>query len=337
MKGIHTLWDLLVQNDWLAKLDLKDAYFTVPIHPDHQKFLRFVVEQVQYQFKCLPFGLSCAPWAFTKVLRPVAAFLWTLGVRVIVYIDDMLIMGESPDVVKNHVTAMVALLEGLGFIVNMDKSVLCPTQQLEFLGLQVNSADLHLRLPGEKIKQIRVKASQLLRASSILGQAECYNTSSVYSPTFLSPPEERPAEIPVSERAGLQFLPPAICGSSRGDTMVAATSLPVERQIVDPAPRVDGDSFGCFLNWLGSGLWGDSYGGPWSPSNQEMHINCLELKAAALALQSLVKDQTGISVLLQLDSQTAVSYINHLGEQSLPSSQIWRRVYGCGPFAGTWC
>ena len=57
----------------------------------------------------------------------------------IAYINNMLIIGESLDVVRDHVTAMVALLEGLGFIVSTDKSVLSPTQQLEFLGLQVNS------------------------------------------------------------------------------------------------------------------------------------------------------------------------------------------------------
>ena len=69
-------------------------------------------------------------------------------------------MGESPVVVWDHVTAMVAILEGLGFIINTDKSVLCPTQQLEFLGLQVNTTiDLHLFLPGEKIRQIRVVSS----------------------------------------------------------------------------------------------------------------------------------------------------------------------------------
>ena len=80
----------------------------------------------------------------------------------IVYIDYMLIMGESPDVLWDYVTPMVAILEGLGFIINTDKFVLCPTQQLEFLGLQVNTIDLHLHLPGEKIRQIHVEASQLL-------------------------------------------------------------------------------------------------------------------------------------------------------------------------------
>ena len=46
---------------------------------------------------CPVLSILCS-WAFTKVLHTVAAFLWTLGVRVIVYIDNMLIMGKSPDV-----------------------------------------------------------------------------------------------------------------------------------------------------------------------------------------------------------------------------------------------
>ena len=54
--------------------------------------------------------------------------------------------------------------------------------------------------------------------------------------------------------------------------------------------------------------WGDvcgkiHTGGPWSPMEQGMHINGLELKVATLALQALVKDQIEILVLLQLDSQ----------------------------------
>ena len=54
-------------------------------------------------------------------------------------------------------------------------------------------------------------------------------------------------------------------------------------------------------------------GGPWSQSEQQLHINCLELLAATLAVKSFLKDQEGSSVLLQLDNQTAVAYINNMG------------------------
>ena len=66
MEGIHTLRELIEPGDWLAKVDLKDAYFAVPIHYSHHQYLRFNFQGKCYQFICLPFGLSSAPWVFTR-------------------------------------------------------------------------------------------------------------------------------------------------------------------------------------------------------------------------------------------------------------------------------
>ena len=66
-----TLRDLVNTEDWLAKVDLKDAYFATPIHKSNHKYLRFVYQGKHYQFQCLPFGLSSAPLVFTKTLKPV--------------------------------------------------------------------------------------------------------------------------------------------------------------------------------------------------------------------------------------------------------------------------
>ncbi|XP_068234297.1 uncharacterized protein [Palaemon carinicauda] len=62
-------------------LDLKDAYFQIPVHPSSRKYLRLMWGQVAYQFTILCFSLSTAPQVFTSVLptpvlprRLVAAF-----------------------------------------------------------------------------------------------------------------------------------------------------------------------------------------------------------------------------------------------------------------------
>ena len=44
-----------------------------------------------------------------------------------------------------------------------------------------------------------------------------------------------------------------------------------------------------------------------------MHINCLELLAATLAVKTFVKNLTQVSVLLRIDNTTAVAYINNMG------------------------
>ena len=51
-------------------IDLKDGYSTIPIHPDHYKYVRFLRNSTLFEFICLPFGLSSAPGApFSKVPR----------------------------------------------------------------------------------------------------------------------------------------------------------------------------------------------------------------------------------------------------------------------------
>ena len=59
--------------DWMAKVPLKDVYFMLPIRGEDRAFFKFSFRNRMYQFKCLPFGLACAPWVFTKTLKPVSA------------------------------------------------------------------------------------------------------------------------------------------------------------------------------------------------------------------------------------------------------------------------
>ena len=111
MEGIHMLKDLLKQGDFMAKIDVKDAYFAVPISEPDRKYLRFRWRNIIYQFNCLPFGLSCAPWVFTKITKAATAVLREMGIRLIVYIDDMLVMAESETLLKDHIAGTVYLLE----------------------------------------------------------------------------------------------------------------------------------------------------------------------------------------------------------------------------------
>ena len=62
-----------------GKMNLKDAYLQMPIHPTYQPLLTFQWRDKYYKFTCLPFGLSAAPRVFTKVLKPVVGFLRQVG------------------------------------------------------------------------------------------------------------------------------------------------------------------------------------------------------------------------------------------------------------------
>ena len=63
----------LTQGDWVTSIDLKDAYFHIPVQPTARKYLRFTHLQEVYQFKALPFGLTSAPLEFSRVTETLGA------------------------------------------------------------------------------------------------------------------------------------------------------------------------------------------------------------------------------------------------------------------------
>ena len=151
MESIKLVKGLIQEGDWLTKLDLKDAYLTLPVYQAHQKYLRFQWQDQQWQFKVLPFGLNSAPYTFTKLMKPVVALLRRLGIQIILYLDDMLLMAEAESEARGDFNTAVFLLTSLGFIVNMEKSIGSPSQQIVFLGFKVDSRKMTIALPTQKL------------------------------------------------------------------------------------------------------------------------------------------------------------------------------------------
>ncbi len=81
MENIDSVKHLLRPGDFMATIDLKDAYFSVPIDLRDRKYLRFLWDNALYEFTCLPFGYNLAPRVFTKILKPVQSALRSRGIR----------------------------------------------------------------------------------------------------------------------------------------------------------------------------------------------------------------------------------------------------------------
>ena len=167
MEGFHMVKDLVKPGDWLAKLDLKDAYFLVPVDPNHQKFLQFQWQGNLYQFHCLPFGLSCAPRTFTKLMKPVVAFLRERGIRLIIYLDDLLILCNCRDTLLSQLELIKDLFQTLGLLINNKKSQLESLQEIVFLGLTISTIAMQVSLPKEKVTRIQQEARQMLSKTEV--------------------------------------------------------------------------------------------------------------------------------------------------------------------------
>ena len=127
------------EGDFLASLDLKDAYFQIPIHGSSRKLLRFMSEGTVYQFKALCFGLSTAPQVFTRVFAAVSAWAHARGIRLLRYLDDWLVLSSSEKKAKESIRELLSLCRTLGIVINEKKSDLVPSQSAKYLGMTIDT------------------------------------------------------------------------------------------------------------------------------------------------------------------------------------------------------
>ena len=135
----------------MASVGLKDAYLSVAIEAVHRKYLCFVWAGQMYEFQCLPFGLSSASRIFTKLLKPVVSLLRRQGIRLVIFLDDMPVFAQSKEDPMSQMEQIAQLLNLLGFSINHEKSQLNPTQQIQFLGFQIDPHNLMIQ---EKVERL---------------------------------------------------------------------------------------------------------------------------------------------------------------------------------------
>lgn len=166
LENLSIVPQIVQKGSFLFSTDLEDAYFHIPMHPKSRPHLCFQWRGVYYRSNVLPFGLSLAPWVFTKTLRPLVRYCRSLGISVVAYLDDFLWSAGKPSVDK-LVTFVLAVIAALGFSISNKKSDLTPKQVLLFLGLLVNSESLTFEVPKEKLAKILAALSVLLAKAEV--------------------------------------------------------------------------------------------------------------------------------------------------------------------------
>ena len=273
-----------------------------------------------YEFQCLPFGLSSAPRAFTKTLQPVLAVLRSLGIQIVIYIDDMLLLHQQSKVLQRMFAHVVAFLEKLGFLVKIEKCSVTPSQCIVFLGAKLDSTT-SISLPQPKLSTILDTCQVLLaqgcvpmRTLSIfIGRmSHASQTGIMMAPLYyrglqrlhLKTVAQHGHGSRVSVPLNYQALADLKWWVSESEHL---NGCPVQQPPIDATIWSDASKKG----W-GAAYQGISTGGHWSVEEAQAHINVLELRAATLALKALLKHQLPVPkhVHLRLDNTTAVAYIN---------------------------
>ena len=116
MEGLQNLKYLLQEGDCICKLDVKDAAcYSVPLQKNFRKYVRFRWSGNLYEFLYPCFGLGPTPRIFTKLLKILIAVLRRINIRMIIYLDDMLVMGHSIEEISMSRDTKILLLQHLCF------------------------------------------------------------------------------------------------------------------------------------------------------------------------------------------------------------------------------
>ena len=76
-----------------------------------------------------------SPRLFTKVLTPVIAYIWKMGIKISLYLYDILIVGNSHHCRGvDHPDSSLSLETGRLYIINLKKSELTLVQDIVYIG-----------------------------------------------------------------------------------------------------------------------------------------------------------------------------------------------------------
>ena len=142
---------------YLFKFDLKSGYHHVDIFEEHQTYLGFsweINQQTHYfVFTVLPFGLSTAPFVFTKVVQTLIKYWRLHAISIVCFLDDCL--GIEFGYSKSETSKFVLnTLINAGFVINKEKSVWEPIKTLTWLGISVNLNKGCLYVSNERISSL---------------------------------------------------------------------------------------------------------------------------------------------------------------------------------------
>ncbi|CAI7909611.1 unnamed protein product [Closterium sp. NIES-54] len=147
----------------MFSIDLKSGYHHVDIHPSCWKYLGFRFDGKTYVFRSLPFGLVTAPFVFTQLIKQLARRWRAMGIRVIPYVDDILFLCDTEAKARATCQSIIHDLNKAGLVINSKKSHLQPTQQLRFLGVELDTDRGQFSIGAERRASLLSTLQVLLR------------------------------------------------------------------------------------------------------------------------------------------------------------------------------
>lgn len=337
---MDTLWTvirMMKPNCYMASIDIKDAYYSVPIAETDQKYLKFEWQGVLYKFTCFPNGLALCPRKFTKLLKPVYCYLRKKGHLSSGYIDDSYLQGDGYQDCLANVVDTIKLFDSLGFIIHPEKSVFIPTQIITFLGFVLDSRTMTVYLTQQKqlkvknacLHIIKIQRPVIRLIAQLLGLMTSSFPGVMYGPLYYRRLDM--AKTDALSQCGdfegtMELTPPVL-----EDINWWINNINLSYYVIDHGePQATLYTDASTTGW-GCEFQGTPTGGSWSSVEAQNHINYLEMLAIKLGLKCFEDKVRHQHVKLMVDNMTAVTILNNMGtSHSWKLNELNKEIW-------TWC
>eukprot|EP00731_Ephydatia_muelleri_P015005 Em0008g725a len=169
-EDIRVAMAMFEKGEWMFSFDLKSGYHHVDVAQQYRKYLGFEWGGVTYTFVVLPFGLSSAPYVFTKMMRPLVRLWRSKGIKAIVYLDDGIVSSQNESSAKASSAWVRDTLDRAGWVCNEAKSVWVPTHELVWLGFNLNLSKGSISVPEGKVRALQHSLKVAVKTSSLLAK-----------------------------------------------------------------------------------------------------------------------------------------------------------------------
>jgi hypothetical protein len=167
-QSIQDAVDMIKPGYFMGKLDIQSAYRAVKSHLSNWRATglkwRFAGDNFDTYMvdERLMFGGSKCPEVFNRITQGVKAIMAANGYKnIVIYLDDMLVIGATYEQCLRTMNALLRLLHRLGFHINYSKME-GPVQRLTFLGIVLDTLSMTLCIPHDKMQDVR---NSLLRVN----------------------------------------------------------------------------------------------------------------------------------------------------------------------------
>lgn len=131
MQNMQEIFHRLESAKYYSIIDLKDAYFQIPLKEESRNYTAFRTSKGLFRFKVCPFGLTNAPFTMCRLMNKAIGF--DLQPNVFVYLDDIVVATKTlPE--HFHLLKVIAdRLKKAGLTISLEKSKFCK-KQVMYLG-----------------------------------------------------------------------------------------------------------------------------------------------------------------------------------------------------------